>query len=581
MTVDSEATTGRAPEPHGTPPSSTGALLQTSRPSVDPAGDHWSPRFDECFQANYARVLAYCLRRLGDRAAAEDVAAQTFLVAWRRRDQMPADQLPWLLGIARHSVLNERRRGRRRERLVSRLAAEPTPEGDGSEPAPGTPTELHTALARLSESDREVLLLTTWDGLDQRRAAAVFGCSSGAFKMRLHRARKRLARAGHRPDRPRGELMKTNPEAAIALLERSDPVQLDGLMRPDELQLARAEVELRSAAAADVRTPSRRPSRRKVRRTVVLVGAAVVVAGCVLLALPGSKPHDGGVLSEAAALAAQQPPTIAPAGEYYYLEEHEVQSGLAGASTENVQWWVANDGSGRVATTLSANGLRNDSASGRFGSGGYDSVAYPNPADLVGHRGVPIPFMIGSLVPLGMSFDPETLPADPAALSDALVADVARAARLEPHGLYAESRVPEATKELMLIANALQDPMDTPALRSALFTLAGELPGIAVQQGVTDPLGRSGEAITASEGVAVEADGRLNPAAQETFAVIFDPTTTQILAETQYPSDHPEQMRNWYVVFTGQVDVPTDTTTQMTTTPTTASPTTTTPTTAG
>jgi DNA-directed RNA polymerase specialized sigma24 family protein len=59
-------------------------------------------RFDECFRQHYAHVLAYALRRLPDRSAAEDVAAETFLVAWRRLDDIPGDPLPWLLGIARH-----------------------------------------------------------------------------------------------------------------------------------------------------------------------------------------------------------------------------------------------------------------------------------------------------------------------------------------------------------------------------------------------------------------------------------------------------------------------------------------------
>jgi hypothetical protein len=103
--------------------------------------------------------------------------------------------------------------------------------------------------------------------------------------------------------------------------------------------------------------------------------------------------------------------------------------------------------------------------------------------------------------------------------------------------------------------------MDPPALRGELFTIAGKLPGIAVRHGLTDPLGRRGEAVTASEGVAVEADGTLNLSAQETFAVIFNPATTQILAETQYPSDHRAQANDDYTVFAGQVDTATDTTT--------------------
>jgi RNA polymerase sigma-70 factor (ECF subfamily) len=151
-------------------------------------------RFDECFRQHYARVLAYALRRLPDRSGAEDVAAETFLVAWRRLDDIPSDALPWLLGIARHVIQNERRSARRRDRLAARIGAQPLRHEPAAGDASPSQSEVRQALGRLSERDREVLLLTTWDGLDHRRAAAVLGCSRGTFAVRLHRARIRLAR---------------------------------------------------------------------------------------------------------------------------------------------------------------------------------------------------------------------------------------------------------------------------------------------------------------------------------------------------------------------------------------------------
>lgn len=299
-----------------------------------------------------------------------------------------------------------------------------------------------------------------------------------------------------------------------------------------------------------------RARQRYHRRIGVALLAAAAAVGILIFGVGGGGGRSAGASRDPIGLAARQPPTIAPAGGYYYLDELSVQTAPTRARVD-VRWWAANNGSGRVVSSTRIGGLRPVSFSETFGAGGYDAVAYPNPKHLVGHHVV---FPIGSLVPLGMSFDPERLPADPVALSHVLRADVAKAARLQRYGIYAERSVPQATKELLLIANALQDPMDTPALRAALFTIAGKLPGIAVHQGVTDPLGRSGEAITASEGTAVEADGQLNHSAQETFAVIFKPSTTQILAETQYPSDHPAQAKNSYVVFTGQVHTATDTT---------------------
>lgn len=152
-------------------------------------------RFDVCFREHYARVLAYAMRRLGDRSAAEDVAADTFLVAWRRLDDIPEDPLPWLLGIARHAIYNELRSSRRRDRLTTRVGAyTPSANQTPAELRRGADGAILRALGRLGERDREVLMLSTWDGLDHRRAAAVLGCTRGAFAVRLHRARARLAR---------------------------------------------------------------------------------------------------------------------------------------------------------------------------------------------------------------------------------------------------------------------------------------------------------------------------------------------------------------------------------------------------
>jgi RNA polymerase sigma-70 factor (ECF subfamily) len=152
-----------------------------------------SARFDACFREQYPRVFAYARRRLPDRASAEDVAAETFVVAWRRLDEGPSDQLPWLLGIARLLVLNELRSGRRRDRLIARVGTQPAhmdaQPNDEPEPSP-----VIGALRHLSEQDQEILLLVAWEGLDHGRAAQVVGCSRGAFTVRLHRARARLTR---------------------------------------------------------------------------------------------------------------------------------------------------------------------------------------------------------------------------------------------------------------------------------------------------------------------------------------------------------------------------------------------------
>jgi RNA polymerase sigma-70 factor (ECF subfamily) len=173
--------------------------LPSSRPSKPPsepspaALPERGARFDACFREHYSRVLAYARRRLADRATAEDVAAETFVVAWRRLDEGPSDLLPWLLGIARLLVLNELRSGRRRDRLIARVGAEPR-QGDARPGVEPEDSRVIQALRHLSEQDQEILLLVAWEGLDHGRAARVVGCSRGAFTVRLHRARARLTR---------------------------------------------------------------------------------------------------------------------------------------------------------------------------------------------------------------------------------------------------------------------------------------------------------------------------------------------------------------------------------------------------
>jgi RNA polymerase sigma-70 factor (ECF subfamily) len=173
-------------------------------PEMPPTGAE--DRFEACFRESYAAVLAFAIRRLPDRAAAEDAAAETFAVAWRRRELIPEEPLPWLYAVALRVIANQRRSGERRRRLGERLeheARSPTTAPEPADALHGRDAFSH-AFQSLSEGEREVLRLVAWDGLDSREAAAVLGCSAAAFRVRLHRARRRLAKhleaAGHFPD---------------------------------------------------------------------------------------------------------------------------------------------------------------------------------------------------------------------------------------------------------------------------------------------------------------------------------------------------------------------------------------------
>ena len=165
--------------------------------------DIYRGRFESCFREHYAEVLAFTLRRVGGRELAEDVVSDTFAVAWRRRDCIPDPALPWLYGIAANVIANEYRSTRRRHDLDRRLAHEAAADVAAADPAEGLARRdtFSVAFARLGEPEREVLRLAAWDGLGVREAAQVLGCSPGAYRVRLHRARRRLAKqleaAGH------------------------------------------------------------------------------------------------------------------------------------------------------------------------------------------------------------------------------------------------------------------------------------------------------------------------------------------------------------------------------------------------
>ena len=147
-------------------------------------------RFEGLFRENYPAVRAYALRRTsGD--AAQDVVSETFLVAWRRLDEVPADALPWLYGVARRVLANRRRTADRSAALEERLAgAEPRVAGGDPGERAGDAEILRIALGRLSEPSREALMLVAWHGLSGVRAARAAGCSRAAFAVRLHRARR-------------------------------------------------------------------------------------------------------------------------------------------------------------------------------------------------------------------------------------------------------------------------------------------------------------------------------------------------------------------------------------------------------
>jgi RNA polymerase sigma-70 factor (ECF subfamily) len=175
---------------------------------VDPSDSERAQNFPSIFEANYGRVHAYAARRVGADAA-DDVAAETMMIAWRRRDALPAEPLPWLYGIARNLVARQHHSAARRRALHRSLELERA--GPGEEPA-GDPA-LATAWAALRRGDREVLALIAWEELSVHEAATAMGVSAPVFSVRLHRARRRFeALLGH--DAPAADPVPEPTEAS-------------------------------------------------------------------------------------------------------------------------------------------------------------------------------------------------------------------------------------------------------------------------------------------------------------------------------------------------------------------------------
>lgn len=182
--------------------------------------------FREFYRAHYRTVCRYLAVRT-DPDVVEDVAAETFLVAWRRQAELPDHAVPWLLNTAGKCLANHRRSRERSDALVDRLCGLLQGEDAGIEDALVRGAQrraLLAALTALSDHDRELLLLRHWDGLAPREIASVLDVNPVVLRARLHRASRRLreslgtalcdeeAGAG-KPSRETPELTKPSKEA--------------------------------------------------------------------------------------------------------------------------------------------------------------------------------------------------------------------------------------------------------------------------------------------------------------------------------------------------------------------------------
>jgi RNA polymerase sigma-70 factor (ECF subfamily) len=157
------------------------------------AGDRSA--FDKLYRRYSRPVFGLALRRLGDRGRAEDAVQETFVSIWRSASTYKPERgpgAPWLYGVARNAIVD-------RSRARNEPAAE-APDQASSESGPDelaeqswTAWQVHGALERLPEREREVIALAYWSDLSQSEVAAQLGIPLGTVKTRTRSALMHLA----------------------------------------------------------------------------------------------------------------------------------------------------------------------------------------------------------------------------------------------------------------------------------------------------------------------------------------------------------------------------------------------------
>jgi len=169
-------------------------LLRRSRDEPD--------EFAALFGRHGPELHRYVTRRLGD-GLADDIVADTFLIAFRRRghyDLTRPDARPWLYGIAANLIGKHHRAEVRFYRALARTGVDEVAETYADRvaervTASAAHRRLASALATLSSGDREVLLLIAWADLSYDEVADAMGIPVGTVRSRLHRARKKTRAA--------------------------------------------------------------------------------------------------------------------------------------------------------------------------------------------------------------------------------------------------------------------------------------------------------------------------------------------------------------------------------------------------
>jgi RNA polymerase sigma factor (sigma-70 family) len=158
--------------------------------------------FAAIFDRHATQIHRFATRRLGA-AVAEDVVSEVFLVAFRRRhdyDLAYRDSRPWLYGIATNVISRHRHAEARAFRALAKTGADPVMQSPDDDVLARVAASAHrralaAALARLSQADRDTLLLVVWGGLTYAETARALRVPAGTVRSRLNRTRRILRQA--------------------------------------------------------------------------------------------------------------------------------------------------------------------------------------------------------------------------------------------------------------------------------------------------------------------------------------------------------------------------------------------------
>ena len=147
--------------------------------------------FAHIFDRHFPAIYRFLSGRVGP-GFAEDIASETFVVAFRRRvayDLDRADAAPWLHGIAVNLLRQHRRSEERRFRAYARVASSDVHHVEAGAPLDSAIAE---ALLDLSQPDRSLILLYAWAGLSYEQLAEALELPIGTVRSRLSRTRSKL-----------------------------------------------------------------------------------------------------------------------------------------------------------------------------------------------------------------------------------------------------------------------------------------------------------------------------------------------------------------------------------------------------